>query len=185
MREEVLNVLKLSVMMMIAVFVLTAHYSLVQSYTFKGAQDAGKILSQFFKDAAGFKPVIGEGEKVLYYEVYTQEGKMLGYGFIMGFRGMWNEIKLAGALDPDYKLLGIKVLEQGETPGLGARIEEEEFEQQFSGLTIEDIKLSKFGGKIDAISGATTTSKIVTEAIRKEAEKIRLNASRMQSAEVR
>jgi len=177
MRGEILNVLKLSIMMMITVFVLTAHYSLVQSYTFKGAQDTGKILSQFFKDAAEFKPVIGEEGKVLYYDVYTAEGKMLGYGFIMSFRGMWNEIELAGALDLDYKFLGIKVLEQGETPGLGARIEEEEFQQQFSGVAAEDIKLSKFGGKIDAISGATTTSKIVTEAIRKEAEKIRLNAS--------
>lgn len=180
MQKEILNVLKLSVMMMVTVFVLITHYNVVQTYTFKGGQEAGKILAEFFAGeggAAEFKPVIGEDGKTLYYEVYGREGSPLGYGFIFAFRGMWSEIKIAGALDMDYKFLGIKVLEQGETPGLGARIEEKEFQQQFEGLEIEELKLSKHGGKVDAISGATTTSKIVTEAIRKEAEKIRLNAS--------
>ena len=61
-----------------------------------------------------------------------------------------------------------------ESPGLGARITESEFRDQFIGVDIADIALREKGGEIDAITGATISSKAVVEAIRDTAiEKIK------------
>jgi electron transport complex protein RnfG len=52
-----------------------------------------------------------------------------------------------------------------ETPGLGARIVEPEFTDQFAGLDLETTKLSAEGGKVDALSGATFSTVGVITAV--------------------
>jgi electron transport complex protein RnfG len=52
-----------------------------------------------------------------------------------------------------------------ETPGLGSRISEPEFADQFTGIDLETNQLSAEGGKIDAISGATNSSIGVIKAV--------------------
>jgi len=55
---------------------------------------------------------------------------------------------------------GMEVVSHSETPGLGARIEEPGFRRQWQGLpTEQEVALTGNGGQIDAISGATTTSR--------------------------
>lgn len=55
---------------------------------------------------------------------------------------------------------GLEVVSHSETPGLGARIEEPGFRRQWQGLPIDsDVELTANGGEIDAISGATFTSR--------------------------
>lgn len=55
---------------------------------------------------------------------------------------------------------GMEVVSHSETPGLGARIEEPGFRRQWQGLPTEhEVALTGNGGQIDAISGATTTSR--------------------------
>ena len=44
--------------------------------------------------------------------------------------------------------------------------------RQFKGLEIGELKLRRYGGKIDAITGATITSRAVTEAAREAAEAV-------------
>ncbi|MBM3709310.1 MAG: FMN-binding protein [Actinobacteria bacterium] len=74
-------------------------------------------------------------------------------------------------MDSNYQIKGISILSNTETPGLGTRITEISFTDQFKGLGLEDISLSKDGGKIDAITGATISSRAVTNAVRDEIEK--------------
>jgi electron transport complex protein RnfG len=66
-----------------------------------------------------------------------------------------------------------------ETPGLGARIVEPSFTDQFAGLDADTTKLSAEGGKVDALSGATSSTvgvvTAVTEAL-KEFPKIKEEA---------
>ena len=65
-------------------------------------------------------------------------------------------------------LTGIQVVSHKETPGLGSRVEEDQFTKKFKGL---DIKIDAGPGEcpegVDAISGATYSSKGVCEAVRK------------------
>lgn len=57
-------------------------------------------------------------------------------------------------------LTGMEAISHSETPGLGARIEEEGFRRQWQGLPLnQPVAITADGGTIDAISGATTTSR--------------------------
>jgi electron transport complex protein RnfG len=52
-----------------------------------------------------------------------------------------------------------------ETPGLGARIVETAFTDQFAGLDLDTTKLSSEGGRVDALSGATFSTVGVIAAV--------------------
>jgi electron transport complex protein RnfG len=73
------------------------------------------------------------------------------------------------AFGPDFKILRMKVLTNSETPGIGKKVEDESFLKQFIGLgTQMDLSVKPDdSGKyiIDAISGATFSSRGVTEAV--------------------
>ncbi|MGC9366985.1 MAG: RnfABCDGE type electron transport complex subunit G [bacterium] len=81
---------------------------------------------------------------------------------------------LTGINITNGQVTGIEVLRQEETPGLGARIQEQWFLDQFKGKSLNNSELVnnnlavvKDGGDIDAISGATITPRAVCEAVSK------------------
>ena len=60
----------------------------------------------------------------------------------------------------ENKLTGMEAVNHSETPGLGARIEEPGFRRQWKGLPIDQpLAIKADGGVIDAISGASTTTR--------------------------
>jgi electron transport complex protein RnfG len=64
-------------------------------------------------------------------------------------------------------ILGVGVTTHSETPGLGARAKTDpEFTAQFKGLNLETVfKVKSDGGDIDALTGATITSRGVSSAV--------------------
>ena len=91
-----------------------------------------------------------------------------GYVVTTTFSGAQGKIKMAVGVDNDYKCTGISIISHSETSGLGANAASSSeigvnFRAQFVGQG-EDIALSKAGGEIDALTGATITSKQVTKA---------------------
>ena len=68
-------------------------------------------------------------------------------------------------VDKDFKVLAIKVISQSETPGLGANCTQPSFVDQFKNLILADLKVDKDGGKVKSLSGATITSRAVTNSI--------------------
>jgi len=111
------------------------------------------------------------------YQSAAQEN-LVAYGFPFSGIGFWAEINGYIAVDSSLsKTVGLKVIEQVETPGLGARIEEPFFVKPFSdGLDISepaggasylymgtpgsspDKGTAQYGRTFDAITGATQTS---------------------------
>ena len=94
-----------------------------------------------------------------------------GVGFVAGGMGFWDRIECVVVLSPDLqRILNVQVLDQKETPGLGARIEEPWFTDQFKGLALawEAPAGSRVlvganpapnaANEVDAITGATQTS---------------------------
>jgi len=67
-------------------------------------------------------------------------------------------------------LLGIEILSMTETPGLGAKIQEEPFKGQFKGKSVEDEFIAK--QDVEAISGATISSTAVADAIKTSLAKV-------------
>ncbi|GBE18998.1 MAG TPA: FMN-binding protein [Euryarchaeota archaeon] len=163
---------RLTVTLLISVTILTVYSNAVGNMGVSGGDPVAKAFSKIFPAASEFKPVFDEKNNTLYYEAYTAEGALIGYAFSQTGRGMWGDIQIAGGLDLNFKLIGLSVIKQSETPGLGARIVEPQFLDQFKGLAAEDVKLEKYGGKVDAISGASISSKAVTEIIRSEMKRI-------------
>jgi electron transport complex protein RnfG len=78
---------------------------------------------------------------------------------------------------PNGTISGVNIIRQSETPGLGTRIAEPEFTNQFSGKRIEDVRLRQDGGVIDAITGATISSRAITDIVHERA-KVVLNETR-------
>ena len=75
---------------------------------------------------------------------------------------------MAVGVDNDLKCSGISIIEHSETSGLGAVAAStsaagEAFRAQFVGQD-QSIALSKAGGSVDALAGATITSSAVTDA---------------------
>ena len=73
-------------------------------------------------------------------------------------------------IDDDGTLNGISFTELNETAGLGMRVDEDEFKGQFAGKAVEKFTLNKAGGstaddEIDSVSGASTTSGAVVNAV--------------------
>ena len=92
-------------------------------------------------------------------------GNDIGYVAETTFSGAQGMITMVIGLDNDLACTGIGITEHSETSGLGAKAADptDPFPQSMVGLT-DGAKLSKDGGSVSAISGATLTSRaVVTE----------------------
>jgi Na+-transporting NADH:ubiquinone oxidoreductase subunit C len=100
------------------------------------------------------------------YRVKDKSGGTAGYVLTKTGPGLWGEITATVGFDADGQgLTGVDFLRQSETPGLGARISEKWFREQFRGkrgpfTTVpEGEKAAE--DQFDAITGATVTSNAV------------------------
>ena len=132
-------------------------------------------------EAVAYDTIEKDSQKkpLVIYRGVGADGKPVGIAFKADGVGFQGNIVLMVGLDMDYlKLKGIKVLEQLETPGLGNRISEPEFETQFAGVDIkpriEYIKYRKPEkmNQIQAITGATISSEAVVKNINKGVAKV-------------
>jgi electron transport complex protein RnfG len=91
-----------------------------------------------------------------------------GYVVTTTFTGAQGTITMAVGVSTDYKCTGISIISHSETSGLGANAASSaevgvNWRAQFVGED-DTIALAKSGGNIDALSGATITSRSVTNA---------------------
>lgn len=91
-----------------------------------------------------------------------------GYVVTTTFVGAQGKITMAVGVDNDYKCTGISIISHSETSGLGANAASTaevgvNWRAQFVGEG-EDIAITKAGGNIDALAGATITSRAVANA---------------------
>jgi electron transport complex protein RnfG len=80
-----------------------------------------------------------------------------------GYSGL---VKLMVGFNPDGSIKNIVVLEQKETPGLGTKMKGEKFIKQFRDKHPSEFNLKpkKDGGDVDAIAGATISTRAFGEA---------------------
>ena len=116
------------------------------------------------------------------YVGYEEDGQtIMGYAFPVEGPGFWGPISVMAGVDSEAaKILGIEFYRHSETPGLGGRIREEWFQNQFAGLDLgENVKEGKIfrllpsgsrkaPNELDAITGATQTSIAVEVFLNRE-----------------
>jgi electron transport complex protein RnfG len=102
------------------------------------------------------------------YKLFNKRKELIGYAFLAEGQGYQGKIKLLVVINPSLKFLrGIEVVESLETPGLGAKIQESFFKDQFKEL---DVSRSI---KVQAITGATVSSRAVVNILDKRIEELR------------
>ena len=84
------------------------------------------------------------------------------------FSGAQGSITMVVGVNAEYKCTGISIISHAETSGLGANAASSaqvgvDYRNQYIGLG-EDMAITKAGGTIDALAGATITSRAITEA---------------------
>ncbi len=187
------NILRLSIILTIvtgiAAFILAEIYSVTKpiiELQKKAATEAAlkAVLPQAklmvpveqsvpVKDNQG--KVLYEKKEVLYYKGYANPDttQLTGYAFEAFGSGYSSIIETMVGIDSTGHIKQIKIISQKETPGLGAKsVDSQPFHgkhwstRQFDGKTVSQLKVDKDGGPIVSITGATITSRAVTNSIR-------------------
>ncbi len=82
--------------------------------------------------------------------------------------GFGGDIQITVGITDDGTVNGVSILSISETAGLGMRAQEPSFYTQYEGANTDHFYVAKDGGEgepIDALSGATITSRAVTGAV--------------------
>jgi len=168
------TVLKTILVLTVILLVATALLSITNNYTQPVIQEQKK---QFFYNQINILfpdmkytdrvPVYRQGQLAgEYYNVYNTYDRLDGYAIIQSVPGYQSDIKILAGFDKNKKLISIVLLEQMETPGIGGKIDNEQFLRQFDGKKMDSLKFRKDGGEIDAVTGATISSTATLNAVR-------------------
>ncbi len=122
-------------------------------------------ISQRFADLVQAEELAG-----LQAYAWQEDGRTTAYALPFSGAGLWGTIHGYLAVSADLKtVLGLTFTEQNETPGLGGRIDEPAFKEQFRGYQLEPATGFIYGsssfGQLDAITGATQTSNAVLKIL--------------------
>lgn len=150
-----------------------------------------EALSFVLPGAAEFKAA---GEPAQYYIALDDKGAVTGYAIEGKSPGYGGDIEVMVGVDTHFNITGIKVLSQKETPGLGDKVEEVSskktwgtvitgtnpdergltpwFQSQFGGSRTP-VALKREGGTIEAITGATISSRATVDAVNHAVEGLR------------
>jgi len=104
-----------------------------------------------------------------YYEAYKNPDTTVSLGYVTTAygSGFSSTVRTIVGMDKTGRIRGVKVVYQQETPGLGTHSQDDWFQKQFIGLTTNELLVDKDGGKVKAITGATITSRAVTNSIKR------------------
>jgi len=134
-----------------------------------------EVLEKFrsmLPEAKEFKPVTSNGQ-ILFFEAYDEKGMLIAYTFYEQVYGPTDRMEVYGVVSLDYKVLRVDIEPMAGSHLINPLIASEDFEKQFENTTVDDLRLSIEGGKIQAVSGATISSAAVVDAIRKTLESIK------------
>lgn len=103
-----------------------------------------------------------------------ENGNQLGYIVEVVVSGSQGNITVIVGVDTEYKCTGISITESSETSGLGAVASSPSekgqiFREYFVGVG-KDVALTKNGGTVVALTGATITSTAVVNAVKAACE---------------
>ena len=167
MREMIRYGLTLAIICIVAsgllagVNVLTKHRITAQA---QAEEDSS--LKEVLPAAESFLPV-KSGEEIIYYKALDKEKNLLGVAFRASGKGYSSSIETMVGMLKDGTIKAIKVLSQNETPGLGARVAESSFTGRFSDKKAQDLSA------VEAITGATISSRAVIDSVKKKAQEIK------------
>ncbi len=107
-----------------------------------------------------------ETKEITYYLAKDANKQIIGYTFVAEGKGYSGVLKTMVGVDLNLVIQNILVIQQTETPGLGANSVKPEFPDKFKELKKDQLKVDKDGGQIKSLSGATITTRALTISIK-------------------
>ena len=109
-----------------------------------------------------------DGIDYTYYDAVDADGSVMGVVVVSSSKGYGGDVKVMTGVDSDGEVTGVEILDINETAGLGMNAKNEDFREQFIGKgggigVIKNASPNK--DEIVALTGATITSKAVTNAV--------------------
>jgi len=129
-----------------------------------------RVLPECDNDVVADAKVINENGQDRTFYVGRRDGAFAGTAFRSVADGYGGPIEVLVGVLPDGALKSIEILQaEKETPGLGAKIKDRDFRDRFAKRPASDTSwaaVKKDGGDIQAITGATISSRGVTRAVK-------------------
>jgi electron transport complex protein RnfG len=129
-----------------------------------------RVLPECDNDVVADSRTIEDGGKTWTFYVARKAGSYAGAAFRSAAGGYGGAIDVMVGVADDGTITGLEILlADKETPGLGSRIKEPVFRGRFKGRGAADTgwcAVKKDGGQIDAITGATISSRAVARAVK-------------------
>ncbi|MBI5008438.1 MAG: RnfABCDGE type electron transport complex subunit G [Bacteroidia bacterium] len=130
-----------------------------------------QVVPEFNNNPYGemFRLPTGEGDSLDIFPA-KKDNVIVGYAVTTytkkGFSG---NITLMAGFKPDGTIVNITVLEHKETPGLGTKMAEPKFKDQFMDKNPAEfsLRVKKDGGPVDAITAATISSRAFCDALQR------------------
>lgn len=160
MRETVRYAFILGVICLVSSTVLAFVNALTEpKIELQQQEEKQAALREVMPQGEDFKPDKTEG-KPDYYNVYDSNKKLIGFVISASTKGYSSIIEIMVGLDLNFDINAVKIISQSETPGLGTKITEPSFQNQFKGKNQTSIS------KVQAITGATISSSAVIRAVK-------------------
>lgn len=174
MNETVKNALILFTITLVASVLLalasqvTAEPIKVQKAKQTATANAAVLPDTEFEELADLD--LSSYEKITAVYAAKKGNEVVGYTFkLITNEGYSAGLELIVGLSTEGAITGIDIIKHSETPGLGAKADEDPFKGQFTGKPLSELTVVKGAAasdtEISAISGATITSRAVTNAV--------------------
>lgn len=123
-------------------------------------------LKEALPEAASFKPVFQKA-RIIYYTAYDSHARLNGFVIKSQEKGYSANIEVLAGLNLNLEIVNVRILFQNETPGLGNRISEPPFLEQFKGKNLDTFS------QVQAITGATVSSGAVINAVKRRISELK------------
>ena len=169
-------VLTLVTIGLVSAFVLTFVYQWTTPYIEANqAEIRRRAINEVLPGSEEFEEINIDGE--IFYEAYDEDNRQIGVATQQtgaGYNGMIDV--MVGVDIDDQRVLNISIVNHEETPGLGARITEEEYKSHFQEKPFGDYQAVSTEPtdpmEVQIIAGATISSEAVMEIVEAAVEKI-------------
>ncbi len=168
LKDYIVPTAKLFIICLIATFLLGVTNAVTAPIIADLAIETEKKSRQVvFPEAVNFgeADIAEDGTSVV--AALDEAGNTIGYVVVNTEKGYGGDMSIMTGVDLDGKVTGVNILSHSETAGLGANATSENFRNKFIGL-IGGITVSKDKpgeNSIDALTGATITSRAVVRAV--------------------
>lgn len=167
MKETIKIITVLTFVCVICAFFLALVQGLAEeNIKLNAAKNIKNAISNLAPEYSTIEEVVLAEEII--YKLKDKQGMIIGYAFSAEGQGYQGKIKILAVADPYLsRLEGIEIVDSIETPGLGAKITEKPFSEQFKNLGFSALD------QVQSITGATISSRAVVNILNKRILKLK------------